>query len=117
MAKTARETITHFFENDPPAFYNIPFGFNDTDHISALLKQAGFTNIHFEIVKKEGIAASAEELALGLVEGNPVANAIREKDPAAVEKIRIVVAKALAENFGSAPCKASLQAIVFTAKK
>ncbi|MEO5571139.1 MAG: class I SAM-dependent methyltransferase [Bacteroidia bacterium] len=117
MAKTAREIIMNFFENDPPAFYNIPFGYNDTHQITSLLKDAGFTKINFEIVKKDGIAQSAEEMSRGLVEGNPIANAIRERDPDAVEKIRKNVSLALAEKFGNSPCKATLQAIVFTAQK
>lgn len=117
MAKTASDIITDFFANDPPPFYSIPFGYNDTDLIVSQLREAGFTNITFDILKKEGVAQSAEKLASGLVEGNPVANAIREKNPEAVDKITIKVMEALSEKFGSSPCKASLQAIVFKAQK
>lgn len=117
MAKTAREIIMSFFENDPPAFYNIPFGYNDSEQISGSLRQAGFSNIHFETLKKECISQSATKMSDGLVEGNPIANAIRERNPGAVSVLTEKVTKALIEKFGDAPCKTFMQAIVFSAQK
>ncbi|HKR04526.1 MAG TPA: class I SAM-dependent methyltransferase [Bacteroidia bacterium] len=117
MAKTAREIIMNFFENDPPAFYNIPFGYNDTNEISSLLREAGFTNINFETVNKDAVAESAKKMSDGLVEGNPIANAIRERNPDAVSILEEKVTRELSEKFGSSPCKSVMQAIVFTAQK
>ncbi len=117
MTKTAREIITDFFENNPPAFYDIPFGFNNTDEISGLLREAGFSKINFEILKKDSVAQSAELIASGMVKGSPIAHAIRERNADAVEILNTKVAAALAEKFGHTPCKSTMQAIVFTAQK
>jgi ubiquinone/menaquinone biosynthesis C-methylase UbiE len=117
MSKTAREIIINFFENDPPAFYNIPYGYNDTNEISASLREAGFTNIYFETVKKDAVSQSAKKMADGLVVGTPISNAIREKNPDAIPILREKVTNALAEKFGSSPCKSVMQAIIFSAQK
>jgi ubiquinone/menaquinone biosynthesis C-methylase UbiE len=117
MAKTAREIIMNFFQNDPPAFYNIPFGYNDTNEISASLREAGFTDIHFETLKKDAISQSAKQMSDGLVQGNPIVNAIRERNAEAVNILGDKVTEELTKNFGNSPCKSVMQAIIFTAKK
>lgn len=117
MAKTVREIVAEFFENDPPAFYNIPFGYNNPAEITALLKDVGFTNVTFEVLEKPCIAPSAETMAVGLVEGNPISTAIRERDPEAVNTIREKVFRALVEKFGDSPSKTTMQAIVFSGVK
>lgn len=117
MTQTARGIVMDFFENDPPEFYNIRFSFNDATHIFSMLNDAGFTNIKYEILNKAAIATSAEIMAEGMVSGNPIANAIRERNPDAVETLRIKVFRALVEKFGDFPCKSTMQAILFSAQK
>jgi len=117
MSATGREIVTHFFENDPPAFYNIPYSMHNVEAVLAIIKQGGFSDVTHEVVTTECIAESAEQMSAGLVEGNPIANAIRERDPGAVDVLKAKVYKTLVQRFGDHPCKTSQRAIVFTAKK
>jgi hypothetical protein len=55
--------------------------------------------------------------ALGLVHGNPVIDQIQARGGAEPERIVEVMAQALRQEFGAAPCRMPLQAIVFSGRK
>jgi SAM-dependent methyltransferase len=117
MSATGREIITGFFENNPPAFYNVPYSLYNSDDVLAFVKGGGFTDVTFETLTKESITDSAEAMAVGLVEGNPIVNAIRERDAGAIDILKTTVFNTLVERFGDHPCKTTMQAIVYTARK
>lgn len=112
-----RKIIESYFDNDPPKFYNIPFIMHDEKELHLLTAESGFKNIKVTLVKKEGISASAADLAMGIVEGNPIYLSITERDPALVEPIKNQIQKVLAKEFGDKPLKAPLQAWVCEAEK
>ncbi len=60
---------------------------------------------------------SARDVALGSVEGNPGIHEIHARATAPAEEIVDAAAAALRENFGDAPLRTPLQAIVVTARK
>ena len=107
-----RIIIEKFFAGNPPVFYNVPFSMYDEEELKTLTTGAGFKNVNASLVKKEGISPSAADLAIGIVEGNPVYLAICERDPAAVPVIEEQVKKVLAEKFGDKPLKSDLAAWV-----
>ena len=109
LGRIAHETIGQFFEKDPPMFYQVPFGYHDQDAIRRVLEEAGFRDITFDVVPKIGIASRAEDVSIGLVQGNPVAAAIADRDPSLLAVITKAVADALKKHFGetvSAPMRA-----------
>ena len=112
-----RKVIESFFENDQPDFYKVPFSMHDKNELENLMKAAGFKNANATLVKKEGISASAADLAKGMVEGNPIFLAIVEKDPSLIEPIEKKVENILAEKFGNNPLKSSLAAWVCEGEK
>jgi hypothetical protein len=61
-----------------------------------VLKEAGFQEIKIEVVAKVGAVGRAEDAATGLVQGNPVAVAIAERDPSLLPVITKAVAQAIA---------------------
>ena len=115
VSRTADEVITSFFPADPPKFYTVPFGFHDQELIRSLLRQAGFAEIQIDGVAKETKAPSAGHIAVGLVRGNPVLNAIQERGGVEVDAVIAAVGKALGERYGESPLKAKMQALVVTA--
>jgi len=117
FARIVHETVADFFPTDPPDFYLVPFGFNDREIIRRMLEEAGFEAIEFEDVPLEGRAASAEEFAIGLVEGNPIAIAISERGVAETAEIVEAVAEAVAKELEDRPVKVRLHAIVVAAKR
>ena len=116
LGRIAHETITSFFEKDPPTFYQVPFGYHNQAEIKRVLEDAGFRNVRLEVVAKIGGASRPEDAAQGLVHGNPVAGAIIERDPSLLPVITSAVAAALKKQFGQASVRAPMRAIVVEAR-
>jgi len=111
LGRIAHETISSFFEKDPPMFYQVPFGYHDQGEIKHLLADAGFRDVRIDIVAKVGGASRAEDVAQGLVRGNPVAIAISERDPSLLPVIGDAVTGALKKEFGET-VRAPMRALV-----
>ena len=116
LGRIAHETIAGFFEKDPPAFYQVPFGYHDHGEIKRVLEEAGFQDVQSEVVEKISGASRAEDAATGLVHGNPVAVAITERDPALLPVITNAVADALKSHFCEPNIRARMRAIIVQAR-
>ena len=116
LGKIAHETVATFFEKDPPAFYQVPFGYHDRGEIQRLLEEAGFRDVRVEVVSKMSVATRAKEAATGLVQGSPVAVAIGDRDASQFPAIITAVADALTKHFGSSPFQAPMRAVVAQAR-
>ena len=115
-ARITHTTIASFFKEDPPNFYETPFGFHDGDAITSMLQQAGFADVKVEVVKLPAESPSAAELSNGLVKGTPVIGVINERRPSELENIRKAVADAVAKEMGD-PVRGTMQALVIEATK
>jgi ubiquinone/menaquinone biosynthesis C-methylase UbiE len=115
-AQVAHEQALATFQADPPAFYLTPFSLFDRDAICALFEAAGFADVRAETVDATGNAVSAADLAIGLVEGNPIAIQLIERG-IDVPGYRDRVAEALVARFGDLPCRSPLSAHVFVAAR
>lgn len=113
----ARETISSFFDSDPPQFLKTPFGFHDPLHIKDLLNRAGFKNAESDIVSETVEADSVDAIAKGFVEGNPGIIEINERANAGSAEITEAVAEAIKNAYGKPPVKIPLQELAFTAVK
>jgi len=116
FAKIANDTIASFFPDDPPTFYQTPFGFQDRTVIKKMLNDAGFSHIQEATVSKPSQAQSAAEFARGLIEGNPVMNEIQARGTVSLEEVESELAARIAKNLGDRPVPVRLQAIVFQAE-
>ena len=116
LGRIAHETISSFFEKDPPTFYQVPFGYHDHGEIKSVLAAAGFSEVRIDVVSKVSVAARAEDAAAGLVHGNPVSVAIAERDPSLLPVITTAVADALQKHFGDSMFRAPMRAIVVQAR-
>jgi ubiquinone/menaquinone biosynthesis C-methylase UbiE len=117
LARTAHETIAKFFEDSPPDFYQVPFSFHDHETIRSLLSSAGFSEIEVALISLPSIAPSARDLTKGLVHGNPIINAIRERNESRIPEIESSVAEAVVAQYGDAPVRAQMQAVICTARR
>jgi ubiquinone/menaquinone biosynthesis C-methylase UbiE len=115
LAKAAETVIKQFFPENPPDFYDIPFSFHEHDQLRSVLSTAGFRRIRIDVVPFPCVSTSARDAAHGLIHGNPVISAINERDPAKAPEIEAALAEKIATQFGSAPVKAHMQAIVCSA--
>jgi ubiquinone/menaquinone biosynthesis C-methylase UbiE len=117
MPFQAHRIVTGYFRDDPPDFYDIPFSYYDRDTIKSLLTSAGFSEIKLEAVPFPQIAGTASGVAHGLIHGNPLINAINERNAALAPVIEAELAKSIASQFGDAPARAQMQAVVCSARK
>ncbi len=115
LARIAHETIGGFFPTDPPDFYLVPFSYADPGEITRLLSEAGFGEVELNYLPLEARSESAEHVAAGLVQGNPVGAAIRERG-GSVDTVTAAVAEALRREAGSGPIRFNMQALVVTAR-
>ena len=115
MVRITHETIVEFFPDDPPRFYETPFSLDDPGALDTLLHGEGFHDVRVEVVEKEGHAINARTAARGLIEGNPVVDAIRARSPESLPRLRDEVERRLAERFGMTDLRVPLTAIIATA--
>ena len=116
LGELANRTIASYFEKDPPTFYQIPFSYHNRADIRWILKRAGFREIKTEVIAKVGKANRAEDVAKGLVEGNPVAVTIAKRDPSLLPIITNSVTAAITRRFGKRDIHAPMRAIVVRAR-
>lgn len=116
VGRIAHETITSYFDKDPPTFYQVPFGYHDQDEIKRVLESAGFRDVRIEVVSKMAEVTSAQDVATGLVQGNPVSSAITERDPSLLPVITNAVADAITRRFGETNIRAPMRAIIVQAQ-
>jgi len=116
LAHLAHETISTFFEHDPPAFYNLPFLLHDEELILDLLKTLGFSDSAITVLAKAGISSSAADVAKGLIEGNPVILEINQRG-GDVQEIETALAASVVARCGDNPVRSKLQALVCTARR
>jgi len=117
LAEIANETVRTFFEQDPPTFYQVPFGLYDQTVVRKLLDGAGFRDVEILVLAKTGVSPSAADAAKGLIEGNPVIVEINQRATSSVESIESAVAAAIAARCGDNPVRGKLQAIICTARR
>jgi len=116
VGRIAHDVISRFFSADPPAFYEVPFGFHDESLIRRLLVAANFEVVGCHWVALEARSSSALDAARGLVTGNPILLAVEERATAPVEEIVQAVAAALAAEGGAAPLRLPMRALVVVAR-
>ncbi len=117
IARTTHEIISSYFAEDPPGFMLVPFGYHAIDPIKALLAEAGFQQMDISVLPTVVEYPNAHDLAVGLVMGNPSIHEVRERAKVPPEEIVNTLAEKIRTEFGQAPSRIPLQAIIFTARR
>ncbi len=115
LIQTVNKTVTEYLPDDPPDFYNVPYGYYQIDVIKGLLHQAGFADIEISVLPRISATSEARDVAMGYVMGTPARLQIEQRDPQSLPKIVDAVEQAIGEKFGFQDVKAKMQAVVFTA--
>lgn len=97
--------------SSPPA----QTGHGDADKFIHLLGSAGFSDIRAEVMQKQGETTIARARAIGLIEGFPMVDFIKARDPALVPVAIDTLTKALSKHQGDAPVRAPISALVTSA--
>jgi ubiquinone/menaquinone biosynthesis C-methylase UbiE len=116
LANVANQTASTFFENEPPTFYQVPFGLHDQNLIRTLLRDAGFKEPQIYELAKTGESPSSADAAKGLIEGNPILIEINQRATADLATVEAAVAKSIATKCGDNPLRCTLRAFVCTTR-
>jgi SAM-dependent methyltransferase len=109
-------TLGAMFRSDPPPqVAEAPFGYGDPDLLSALLFGGGFQDVVVDVVEKATSSPSAHELAAGLIDGHPQIDEIRLHGQPRLSAAISAVAAAIRRQFGDAPVRARITALVASA--
>lgn len=117
IAVAVAEAVARRFPENPPRFMSqIPHGYHDSATIRDALGAAGFTDIAVETVTLPSVAPSAREAAVGFCQGTPLRNEIIARDATGLAAITDAVTDAVAERFGDGPVRATMTALIVTAR-
>jgi SAM-dependent methyltransferase len=112
----AHHTLGALFPDDPPQYLaRAPFGYGDPDALADLLVAGGFGDVVVDVVEKAASSPRARELAIGLIEGYPLVDEIKLRGEARLPEAVTAVAQAIARQFGDAPVRARITALVASA--
>jgi SAM-dependent methyltransferase len=115
VVRITHETILEAFPDDPPRFYETPFNLVDPEALGALVRSAGFGDVQVDLVEREGRTTDARTAARALIEGNPVADAVRARGPESLPRLEDEVARRIADVFGRVDVRVPLAALMTTA--
>jgi ubiquinone/menaquinone biosynthesis C-methylase UbiE len=115
FSRITHETVTRLFPDDPPQFYQVPFGYHLIDPIKESLIEAGFRKIDASVVALDTYVADVAQLAQGLIFGNPLIEQIRAREGIDAELVRDALVEALRVEFGAGAATMQTQSIVFEA--
>jgi ubiquinone/menaquinone biosynthesis C-methylase UbiE len=115
LIKTVNNAIAEYLPENPPDFYNVPYGYYEIDVIKDLLFEAGFADIEISVLPRISATEEARNVAMGYVMGTPARLQIEQCAPESLPKIVDAVEHAVGKEFGYKSVKAKMQAMVFTA--
>jgi SAM-dependent methyltransferase len=115
FGRLAYETAAGFYPDEPPQFFQVPFGYHDYDAIKASLIDAGFTDIKASVVRLAKQVADPALFARGLICGTPLIDQIRTRAGADPERLIEALTDAFIHELRLGERPLQMQAIVFEA--
>ncbi|MBI3789862.1 MAG: methyltransferase domain-containing protein [Gemmatimonadetes bacterium] len=115
-AAECERVVVARYPDDPPTFFQVPFGMHDRAMLAQLTSDAGFIDVR--VAARADVAESPRALdaATGFVRGNAVGTFLRGKG-ADLDAIAEEVAAAFRAKFGDAPMRAPMQALFVTGRR
>jgi len=115
-AQAAHAMLARRYPDDPPRFFETPYGYHDPDRLRADLAAGGWDRVRLDDVRLEAASPSAAELADGFVHGSPLAHELVARG-AELEAFAADLAREFAALGGGTPCRTQLSATVITAER
>jgi SAM-dependent methyltransferase len=104
------------FPGDPPQFMKKPFSMGDRSAVVSALTVTGFESVEAEWVDRNGASASAGALAMGAVQGSPLAGEVAQRGADLDEWVDRVREEFL-KTFGEGEIETPLRALVVSARR
>jgi SAM-dependent methyltransferase len=115
MIRLANEVVRSLFASEPPDFYLTQTGLGEPQTVATLLAESGFSQVVTEPVQKTARATDLCDLAVGLIRGFPIVDAIEARDPSLVTVATDRLTRALQQNLGPQSAAIRSEALVSSA--
>jgi ubiquinone/menaquinone biosynthesis C-methylase UbiE len=105
------------FPGDPPRLLQRkPYGYGDPSPIEDNLREAGFSDVSYDVVTKRSYAPSARHAAIGVCEGTPLRHEINARDPERMREVVETATRELERALGDGAIDAAMRAYVYAAR-
>lgn len=108
--------VAGLFPDDPPQFFNLPYGYFDLRLIVEELQNSGFSDIDIAVRPLVSRAKSARQLVMGFVAGSPLFNDIKARDTLTINEVLDQLEIELAVRFGNGDVEAPMQGFQISAR-
>jgi ubiquinone/menaquinone biosynthesis C-methylase UbiE len=115
LCQMTHRIAVDMFPDNPPAFLEVPFHYQDLNTIRADLHAAGFSHIDFHILPATSAAPTPRDAAMALVAGTPLAMQLTGEGQ--LQAVLDAVQNALTERFSQGPVEAPMRAITIVATR
>jgi SAM-dependent methyltransferase len=108
--------VARLWPDDPPGFLGrTPYGYHHTDVLRADALAGGFANADVDGVDGRARAATAEEPAIGFVQGSTLRNEVEPRSATALADATAAATEAIAARFGATDLDTGMRALYVTA--
>lgn len=111
------DTVIPFFEGEDTSRFYTPFSLHNPEQLLDFMKQAGFKHNKVTLVEFSGHTDSVMNIVSGLFVKHPLGREVKEKDPAAFNRIAAKLENRLTAYFGSLPFDFALKAWIGIGQK
>jgi ubiquinone/menaquinone biosynthesis C-methylase UbiE len=116
FVRVADATLAATYPNDAPKFYEIPFGWYDSDEIREAFNAAGFSDCTIEVSTKDCISESAASVTFALIDSSPMSTELDELEGVDTATVKSRITENITKEFGDPPKGAKMQALVISAR-
>ncbi len=111
------QLIKRKFDDDPPNFLEVPFGFHEIEAGRHLFFDAGYETVEVAQVKETVSVADYGAVARGFITGNPTIIEVENRTTVNMDDLLSAAVAELETEFGPPPADLSFQEIVYLAQK
>lgn len=116
FAQTIHNAAMELYPEDPPIFFNLPYGYFDLRLIVSELQSSGFANVDITARPLTSSAATARDVAMAFGAGSPFANEVAVRNSHTMDEVVDRLEAAISARFGDGPCEAPMQAFQISAQ-
>jgi SAM-dependent methyltransferase len=116
FAQTVHNAGLEMYPEDPPKFFELPYGYYDIRLIVAELQESGFSDIDISVRPLTTAAKSARHLAKAYCAGSPFANEVAARNTHSLDEAVDKFETAILKEYGDGPISAKMQAFQISAQ-
>lgn len=116
FAQTIDAAARNMYPEDPPKFFELPYGYCDISLITDELQRSGFSDVQISECTLTSSVSSARHLAMAFCKGSPLGSEIAARDTYSIDEAVDQLETAVRARYGDGPISAPIQAFQISAQ-